>query len=72
GMYKVGVANNAQARLNQFQTADPKRGYKLEFKLRTPEYKTLEPHIHQKFDSDYEWVRGELDAIIKAIKSYRP
>ena len=72
GMYKVGVATDAEARLNQFQTADPKRRYKLEFKLRTPEYKTLEPHIHQKFDGDHEWVPGELDEIIKAIKSYRP
>jgi len=71
-MYKVGVATNAEARLNQFQTADPKRRYKLEFKTLTADYKTLEPHIHRKFDGDHEWVPAELDAIIDAIKRYRP
>ncbi|MGR3913165.1 MAG: DNA methyltransferase [Gammaproteobacteria bacterium] len=72
GMYKVGVAADAEARLSSYQTADPKRRYKLEFKLRTPEYKTLEPHIHRHFDGDHEWVPGELGEIISAIKSYRP
>ena len=72
GMYKVGVANNAEARLSQYQTADPKRRYKLEYKIETPEYKTLEPYIHNKFDGDHEWVPAELNEIIDAIKSYRP
>ena len=72
GMYKVGVAANAEARLSRYQTADPKRRYKLEYKLSTPEYKTLEPHIHRKFDGDHEWVPADLNEIIGAIKSYRP
>ena len=72
GMYKVGVANNAEARLSQYQTADPKRRYKLEYKIETPEYKTLEPYIHNKFDGDHEWVPADLNEIIDAIKSYRP
>lgn len=72
GMYKVGVASNAEARLQGYQTGDPRRGYKLEFKLNTPEYKTLEPYIHRKFNGDYEWVPGELTDIISAIKSYTP
>jgi len=72
GLYKVGVATNAEARLNQFQTADPKRRYKLEFKTLTAEYKTMEPHIHRQFDGDHEWVPAELDAIIAAIKAYKP
>ena len=72
GMYKVGVAANAESRLNQFQTADPKRRYQLEYKILTPEYKTLDPYIHREFDGDHEWVPGELDAIIDAIKRYRP
>jgi len=58
--------------LNQFQTADPKRRYQLEYKILTPEYKTLDPYIHREFDGDHEWVPGELDAIIDAIKRYRP
>lgn len=72
GMYKVGVAGNAEALLNQCQTADPKRRYKLEFKKLTPEYKTLEPYIHRKFDGDYEWVTGELEDIVNATKNYHP
>ncbi|MGR3913167.1 MAG: GIY-YIG nuclease family protein, partial [Gammaproteobacteria bacterium] len=72
GMYKVGVAADAEARLSSYQTADPQRQYRLEFKLRTPEYKVLEPHIHRQFGGDHEWVQGELAAIISAIKSYRP
>ena len=72
GMYKVGVATNAEARLNSYQTGDPKRQYKLEYKYETPEYKTLEPYIHHKFDGDHEWVPGKLSAIIKAIKEYQP
>ncbi|MDD9823336.1 MAG: GIY-YIG nuclease family protein, partial [Gammaproteobacteria bacterium] len=72
GMYKVGVATNAEARLNQFQTGDPKRRYQLEYKKMTPEYKTLEPYIHRQFDGDHEWVPGALADIIAAIKNYRP
>ncbi|MDD9823335.1 MAG: DNA methyltransferase [Gammaproteobacteria bacterium] len=72
GMYKVGVAANAEARLNQFQTGDPKRRYQLEYKKMTPEYKTLEPYIHRQFDGDHEWVPGALADIIAAIKNYRP
>ncbi|MGR3984045.1 MAG: DNA methyltransferase, partial [Gammaproteobacteria bacterium] len=72
GMYKVGVASNAEARLSSYQTADPQRQYHLEFKHLTPEYKVLEPHIHRQFGGDHEWVQGELDEIIGAIQSYRP
>ena len=72
GMYKVGVATDAKARLNSFQTADPKRGYKLEFKILTAHYKTLEPYIHRKFNGDHEWVPGDLADVIHAIKNYKP
>ena len=72
GMYKVGVAADAKARLNSFQTADPRRGYKLEFKILTAHYKTLEPYIHRKFNGDHEWVPGDLADVIHAIKNYKP
>ncbi len=71
GIYKVGVATNAEARLASYQTADPKRRYQLEFKILTAEYKTLEPHIHRKFDGDHEWVPGKLADIIAAMKTYQ-
>lgn len=72
GMYKVGVATDAAARLNSYQTGDPRRGYKLEYKILTAEYKTLEPYIHRKFNSDHEWVPGKLEEIIASIKNYQP
>ena len=73
GMCKVGVASNVDARLKSYQTADPQRAYQLEYKSKpTPEYKTLEPYIHRKFNGDHEWVAGDLDAIIAAIKNYTP
>ena len=71
GMYKVGVAANVEARLNSYQTGDPKRGYRKEFAKLTPEYKTCEPYIHAKFNGLGEWVSGDLSAIIAAIKTYR-
>ena len=72
GMHKVGIAANAEARLNQYQTSDPKREYKIEFKYLTANYREIEKYIHIKFNGDYEWVSGELDAIIDAIKTYKP
>ncbi len=72
GMLKVGVAADVNARLNSYQTGDPRRGYKLEFAKQTPEYKTLEPYIHRKFNGLGEWVPGELAEIISTIKTYQP
>ncbi len=72
GIYKVGVATSVEARLNQYQTADPRRQYEVEYKKKTAEYKTLEPYIHHKFNGDHEWVPGDLAEIIAAIKNYEP
>lgn len=72
GMYKVGVATDVGARLNSYQTGDPKRGYKCEFAKETPVYKTLEPYIHRKFNGFGEWVSGHLTEIINVIENYRP
>ncbi|MDD9810646.1 MAG: DNA methyltransferase [Gammaproteobacteria bacterium] len=72
GIYKVGVAGNVKARLNSYQTADPRRGYRLEYHRQTAHYRDLEAHIHAKFNGDHEWVPGALADIIEAIKAYRP
>ncbi len=34
--YKVGIASNWKSCLNSYQTSDPERQYKLEFKIETP------------------------------------
>lgn len=60
GWYKVGMANDPQARLNNFQTGDPHRAYKLEFQMKTPCYREIEKRVIRKFADRYEWARGNL------------
>ena len=71
-VYKVGISKNWKARLNQYQTSDPLRGYQKEFVFETPYYREIEKHIQEKFDNLSEWVQGDLEEIIQAIKNYTP
>ena len=68
--FKVGIASNYQQRLNSYQTSDPNRAYKIEYKLHTQNFREIEKHIHDKFENRHEWVRAGLDNIIKEIKNY--
>ena len=68
--YKVGIAKNWKSRLNAYQTSDPGRQYKIEFKLETPLFRETEKHIHDIFPNKHEWVNGKLKEIIEAIKSF--
>ena len=70
-MYKVGVATDYKARLNSYQTSDPDRSYKLEYKKYTSLFREIEKHIHQKFDNRHEWVKANLKNIIKEIENYK-
>ena len=72
GEYKVGIAKDVKSRLNSYQTSDPRREYKLEFKYETPWYRELEKHIHHKFDNNHEWVSADLKTVIAEIKSCQP
>ena len=65
--YKVGRASHDKNRLNNYQTGDPKRQYELKYSFLTPYYKIIEKYIHENYDSTYEWVREDLDVLIKAI-----
>ena len=69
-MYKVGIATNWKTRLNSYQTSDPKRAYHLEHKKETPDFRALEKHIHENFESNHEWVSGDLKEIITAIENF--
>ncbi|MGI9461124.1 MAG: DNA methyltransferase [Alphaproteobacteria bacterium] len=69
--FKVGIASDWKARLNSYQTADAERSYKIEYKLLTTKYRETEKHIHQKFDSKYEWVNGDLKDIIAEIENFQ-
>ncbi len=70
GVYKVGIANDYKARLNSYQTSDPYRSYKLEYKILTPIFREIEKHVHQKFENMFEWVKADLKDIVKEIESY--
>ena len=70
--YKVGIAKDPKARLNQYQISDPARDYKIEFQYQTPDFRETETHIHTQFDNNHEWVKGDLGDIVAAIKTYRP
>ena len=70
-MYKVGIATNWKTRLNSYQTSDPKRAYHLEHKKETPHFRALEKHIHENFESNHEWVSGNLEEIIKEIENFK-
>ena len=72
GEYKVGIAKNWKSRLNAYQTSDPERQYKMEFKMETPWFRETEQYIHGKFDNKHEWVAGNMDDIISEIRSYKP
>ena len=70
GEYKVGIAKDWKLRLNTYQTSDPDRQYKIEFKYETPWFRETERFIHNKFENKHEWVKGDLSEIISEIKNY--
>jgi len=70
GKYKVGVTRNVDNRLNNYQTSDPDRAFKVRHKRLTENYREVEKHIHEAFDNQNEWVQGDLQEIINAIDDY--
>ena len=70
GWYKIGVAINPKNRLRQYQIGDPYREYKLEFCKSKKKFEECEKYIITKFESKCEWVKDDLQEIIKAIRDY--
>lgn len=68
----VGIAKDWKARLNSYQTSDPERQYRMEFKMQTPWFRETERYIHDKFDNRHEWVTANKDEIINEIRGYKP
>ena len=66
--YKVGIASDWKQRLNGYQTSDPKRGFKMEYKTYTEEYQAIEKAVHSHFKATHEWVEADLDIIITHIE----
>ncbi|MGI9462146.1 MAG: DNA methyltransferase, partial [Alphaproteobacteria bacterium] len=68
---KVGIAKNPEARLKQYQTADPDRKYKMEKIFQTPHNADIEKMIHQHYNAPTEWVAtGEVDEVFNLIKQF--
>ena len=42
--------------------------FKLEFSVRTENYRDIESKVHNLMDANYEWVDDDLNNIIKLIK----
>ena len=68
--YKVGIAKNMDSRLNSYQTSDPNRGYKLEYQILTHNFRVVEKHIHENFNSRHEWIQADLKDIKKEMENY--
>ena len=68
--YKVGIAKNWEKRLNSYQTSDPDRNFKIEYRLKTQLFREIESHIHSIFENKHEWVRADLQEIISEIEKY--
>ena len=68
--YKVGIAKDYQARLNSYQTSDPLREYKLEYKIETFLFRETEKHIHNTFDNLLEWVHASKQDIVNEINNF--
>ena len=69
-MLKVGIAKDWKMRLNSYQTSDPMRAYKMEYKILTPQYRALEKHIHRHFNALHEWVDASIEEIINEINRF--
>ncbi|MCY4313927.1 MAG: GIY-YIG nuclease family protein, partial [Gammaproteobacteria bacterium] len=72
GEYKVGIARNVQSRLAAYQTADPDRACKIEYRMETPHFRELEKHIHDIFPNKHEWVQADLKDIKTEMQNYQP
>ena len=67
-IYKVGIAKDPKRRLNSYQTSDPYRAYTLCYAQRTAFYKEIEQEVHNQFAATNEWIAGDVNEIIAAIK----
>ena len=64
---KVGITEDISARLSQYQTADPKRSYKIEYYIKHSKYKIAERKIKEmmKYFATDTIQRGEWFKIPK-------
>ena len=74
GWVKVGMSINANDRLNNYQTGDPHRSYKLYSKFYTEDRHETEGQIHQILGARYkrqnEWFNAKAQEVEWIISQY--
>jgi predicted GIY-YIG superfamily endonuclease len=75
GYCKIGITDDLNSRLSQYQTADPLRSYKIEFSMFHPKYKIAEKKIKEMmhyFATDIiqkgEWFRVSIPIAISRLQ----
>ena len=68
--YNVGITNNIKRRLYSYQTSSLNRDFKVYFEYKTEHFRQIEKYIHSKFENRNEWVKSDLQSIVKAIKEF--
>jgi hypothetical protein len=80
GFVKIGVTEDIQARLRQYQTCDPNRAYKVEHYVFHPDCYKAEKQIHEMmkyfaksrfkewFECDIAVAKVRLDELIDDLK----
>lgn len=70
---KIGITENLEKRLQQYQTASPFRDYVLEYSLYHPKYKIAEKRIKEAIkpfalEIKKEWYRISVDFAISRLQ----
>jgi predicted GIY-YIG superfamily endonuclease len=75
---KIGITENLDKRLQQYQTADPFRGYVLEYSLQHPKYIEAEKKIkefikpfaksirNEWFEISIDFAKSRLDEVLES------
>ena len=74
GFLKIGRATNTKSRLGNYQTASPKRDYKIEHKVLLPDCISGEKLVHEKLkmfalSKRNEWFEIDLQIAINMVDS---
>ena len=69
GYYKVGISKNCEARCNQLSIGVPYGEHIVKYELPTDNAEIIERRIHKMFKAEGEWVKANLQDIIKEIES---
>lgn len=59
GWVKIGVTEDLNNRLHNYQTGDPNRSYKIEYYLKHPEYKIAEKKIKENMKMFAKSIKNE-------------